>query len=397
MKKKKILILIIYLISINLYANTIKNINVKSYILVDYKSNKILLEKNSNKKLYPASLNKIMTSYILADFIKKKIINKNDLVKIKKNSYWKNPYFKGSSLMFLKKNQKVKISDLNKGMIIQSGNDACVAIAEYLSGNEKNFVKLMNKYKKKINLKNTNFVNSHGLDNNKQYTTAYDMAKLSILLIKNFPKIYKIYKKKKFTFNNIKQINRNLLLWNKNLYIDGIKTGHTEKSKYNLISSSKKNNNRLIVVILGAKSIKDRNYYAKKILRWGFKNFITKKIIKKNKKIINKKIWFGKKKFLPILINKNIYINYKKEKKIKIKLLIKFTNILKAPILKNQILGNIFIKINNKIKKKYKILSLKTIKRNNIIKIILDNIKIKIYKIINKSINFLKNIKYENI
>ncbi len=397
MKKKKILILIIYLISINLYANTIKNINVKSYILVDYKSNKILLEKNSNKKLYPASLNKIMTSYILADFIKKKKINKNNLVKIKNSSYWKNPYFKGSSLMFLKKDQKVKISDLNKGMIIQSGNDACVAIAEYLSGNEKNFVKLMNKYKKRINLKNTNFINSHGLDDNKQYTTAYDMAKLSILLIKNFPKIYKIYKKKKFTFNNIKQTNRNLLLWNKNLYIDGIKTGHTNKSKYNLISSAKKNNNRLIVVILGAKSIKDRNYYAKKILKWGFKNFITKKIIKKNKKIINKKIWFSKKNFLPITINKNIYINYKKKKKIKIKLLIIFTNILKAPIIKNQILGNIFIKVNNKIKKKYIILSLKKIKKNNIIKIILDDIKIKFYKIINKSINFLKNIKYENI
>ncbi len=397
MKKKKILIFIIYLISINLYANTIKNINVKSYILVDYKSNKILLEKNSNSKLYPASLNKIMTSYIIADYIKKKKINKNDLVKIKKNSNWKNSFFKESSLMFLKKNQKVKISDLNKGIIIQSGNDACIAIAEHLSGNEKNFVKLMNKYKKKINLKNTNFMNSHGLDNNKQYTTAYDMAKLSILLIKNFPKIYKIYKKKKFTFNNIKQINRNLLLWNKNLNIDGIKTGHTNKSKYNLIISAKKKNNRLIVVILGAKSIQDRNYYAKKILKWGFKNFKTKKIIKNNKKIINKKIWFSKKNFIPIGVNKNIYINNNKKKKSKIKLLIIFKKILKAPILKKQILGNIFLKINNKIKKKYKILSLKKIKKNNIIKILLDNIKIKICKTINKIINFFKNTKYENV
>ncbi len=397
MNKKKILILIIYLISINTYANTIKNINVKSYILVDYKSNKILAKKNSNLKLYPASLNKIMTSYILSDFLKKKKINKHDLVKIKKKSYWKNSIFKGSSLMFLKKNQKVKISDLNKGIIIQSGNDACVAISEYLSGNEKKFVKLMNKYKNKINLKNTNFINSHGLDNKKQYTTSYDMAKLSILLIKNFPKTYKIYKKKRFIFNNIEQINRNSLLWNKNLNIDGIKTGHTDKSKYNLIISAKNKNNRLILVLLGANSIKDRNYYAKKILKWGFNNFKTKKIIKNNKIIINKKIWFNKKNFLPIKIKKNIYINYKKKKKYIIKLLIKFINILKAPIIKKKILGNIFIKINNKIKKKYIILSLKKIKKSSVLKIILDKVKIKIYKTINNLINFIKNIKYENI
>ncbi len=399
MKKHKILLLLflLYLYNKNLYSKTIKNINVKSYILVDYKSTKILAKKNHNLKLYPASLTKIMTSYILSDFLKKNKINKNDLVKINNNSFWKNPIFKESSLMFLKNKEKVKISDLNKGMIIQSGNDACVAIAEYLSGSEKKFVKLMNKYKKKMNLKNTNFINSHGLDHKKQYTSSYDMAKLSILLIKKFPKTYKIYKKKKFTFNNIKQINRNSLLWNKNLNIDGVKTGHTNKAKYNLIISSKKKNNRLILVILGAKSIKDRNYYAKKILKWGFKNFKTKKLFKKKKNILHKKIWLSKKNIIPIGINKNIYINYNKKKKIKKKILILFFNILKAPISKNQILGNIYIKINNKINKKNFIISLKKINKSNILKILLDNIKLKIYKKINKIIEYFKNIKYENI
>lgn len=381
-KYKKIILIFLILININ-YVNC-KNINVKSYILIDYKTKKILSKKNYNKKLPPASLTKIMTSYIISDLIKKKKIFYKNEFKINKNSWYKNPLFKNSSLMFLKKNQKVNIYNLNKGIIIQSGNDASMAISNYISGNEKKFTKLMNKYSKKINLKNTNFKNSHGLDNDNQYTTSKDMAKLSILLIKNFPKTYNIYKEKEFTFNNIKQKNRNKLLWNKLLNIDGIKTGHTNKAGYNLIASCKKKNTRLITVILGAKSIKDRNIYTIKLLKWGFKNFITKKIIKNNKIFKYKNIFFGKENLIPIGNYKNLYITYKKDynKKIKNKIYYKIFSTLKAPIKKNQIIGKIYLNKNNKKNKKFTFLyTLKKIKINNNLKIIIDYIK---YKILNK-------------
>ncbi len=396
---KKILILLIILIINNkIFANNIKfkNIkNVKSYILIDYYSEKILAKKNINLKLPPASLTKIMTSYIISDYIKNNKIKLKDIVTIGYNSWYKNPIFKNSSLMFLIKDQKVKISDLNKGIIIQSGNDACVAISEYIAGNEKKFVKLMNKYSKKMNLKNTNFTNSHGLDNNNHYSTSLDIAKLSINLIKKFPNTYKIYKKKEFIFNKINQKNRNNLLWYKKLNVDGIKTGHTDKSGYNLVSSAKKNNTRLITVILGAKSIEDRDNYTKQLLNWGFKNFETKKLIDKNKIIKYKKIYFGKNNFVPIGINKDLYITYSIKKKNNKKIITKYFKKIEAPINKNKILGKILIKENNKkLNKKIFLISLKKINLGNIIKIIIDYIIIKInyiiYKI-KKIINILKN------
>ncbi len=388
-KNNKFIILIFIILNNFNYINAkniYKYINVKSYILIDYNSKKILSQKNYNKKLPPASLTKIMTSYINSDLIKKKKINKNDKIKINKNSWFKNPIFKNSSLMFLEKKQIVNINNLNKGMIIQSGNDASVAIANYISGNEKNFIKLMNKYVKKINLKNTNFKNSHGLDSKNQYTTSKDMAKLSILLIKNFPETYKIYKIKKFTFNKIKQKNRNNLLWNKYFNIDGIKTGHTEKAGYNLITSAKKNNTRLISVILGAKSIKERNIYTIKLLKWGFNNFTTKKIINKKKIFKYKKIWLGENNLLPIGNYNNIYITYYNKNKKKNKIIYKIFKTIKAPINKYQIIG----KININKKRFVFLFSLKKIKKGNYLNIILDYIKLNIKKYIFKIKKYLK-------
>ncbi len=366
----KIKLLLILIILNNTWANNIyNNITAKSFILVDYNSQKILAKKNINLKLAPASLTKIMTNYILLDKLKSKKISLNNLVKINYNSSFKNPLFKKSSLMFLKKNDKVNLKKLNQGMIIQSGNDASVAIAEYISGNEKKFIKLMNNYAKNMKLNNTNFKTVHGLDYNNQYTTSKDMVKLSILLIKNFPKEYKIYSNKKFKFNNIEQKNRNILLWNKKFYIDGIKTGHTNKAGYNLITSAKKNNFRLISVILGSKSIEDRNRDTQKLIEWGFNNFKIKKIFKKNTKIINYKIWFSKNKYINLGCNKNIYILYKKKNITKRKIILKIFKIIKSPIKKKQIIGKIII---NTKKKKNLLISLEEHNNNNIIKYCLE-------------------------
>ncbi len=387
-KIKLLLLLLIFIILKNTLANNIYNtITAKSFILVDYNSQKILAKKNINLKLSPASLTKIMTNYILLDKLKSKKISLNDLVKINYNSSSKNPLFKESSLMFLKKNNKVSLKKLNKGMIIQSGNDASVAIAEYISGNENKFIKLMNNYAKNMKLNNTNFRTVHGLDHINQYTTSKDMAKLSILLIKNFPKEYKIYGNKKFKFNKIEQKNRNSLLWNKNFLIDGVKTGHTNKAGYNLIASSKKNNLRLISVILGSKSIKDRNNDTKKLIEWGYKNFKTKKIFKKYKKIIKHRIWFSKNKYINLSSNKNIYILYKKKHITKKKIIFKIFKIIKSPIKKKQIIGKIII---NTKKKKNLLISLENHENKNIIKYYLELFLLFIKKIFHKII--FKNI-----
>ncbi len=397
MKKIKKIILIISLLLLNISIPKSKNIkiNPESYILVDFYSNKILAKKNPDLKLAPASLTKIMTNYIVSDYIKKKKINKKDLVLIKENSWYKNPIFKNSSLMFIKKNQKIKIDKLNKGMIITSGNDACIAITNYISDNEEKFTNLMNKYSKIINLKNTNFKNSHGLDNINQYTTSRDIAKLSIKLIKNFPKEYKIYKKKFFIFNNIKQKNRNDLLWYKKINIDGIKTGHTDLAKYNIVVSAKKKKTRLIAVILGAESIKDRNIYSKKLLKWGFNNFKTKKIFSKNKTIRYENIWLGKENKIKVGLNKNIYITFKKNKKQKNKIHYKIFNILKAPIYKNQIIGKICLLKKNKFQKCFLLKSLTDIETKNKIQYIFEYIYMNIYifisNIFNKLIKIIKN------
>ncbi len=340
-KKIKWYIIIIFFIKINnLYSkNIINKIKAKSFILVDYNSKKILIQKNSNKKYPPASLTKIMTSYILSDTLKSKKKKKKIYININKESWYKNKKFNHSSLMFLNKNEKVNIKKINKGMIIQSGNDACVAIATYISKNENQFITLMNKYSKNIGLENTQFKTVHGLDNNQQHTTSKDLIKLSMLLIKHFPKEYKIYKEKKFTYNKITQNNRNNLLWNKNILIDGIKTGHTDKSKYNIAVSAIKGKRRLILILLGNNTIKERNNNSIKLLKWGFKKYKTYQINKYNK-YIKKKTFYN--------INKNIYITNIKKKKIYIKIFKNNFFFFK----KNQIIGKIFFFINKKKNKK---------------------------------------------
>ncbi len=366
----KITLILLVIIFTNSFANNIlNNIKSKSFILVEYNSQKILAKKNINLKLAPASLTKIMTNYVLLDKLKYKKIPWQKLIIINNNSSSKNPIFKNSSLMFLKKGDKVTLKNLNKGMIIQSGNDASVAISEYIAGNEKNFIKLMNNYAKNMKLNNTKFNTVHGLDKINQYTTSKDMAKLSILLIKNFPEEYKIYSEKFFIFNKIKQKNRNSLLWDKNLNVDGVKTGHTDKAGYNLITSAKKNNLRLICVILGSKSIKDRNNDTKKIIRWGFNNFKIKKIFKHYKKIKRQKTWLGKKKYINLGSNKNIYILYKKNNIFKKKIIFKIFKIIESPTKTKQILGKIII---NSKKKNFFLISLNENKCNNLLKYLID-------------------------
>ena len=251
-------------------------IEAKAWILMDYQSGKVLTAFNEDERHDPASLTKIMASYVIGQAMKAGKIHNDDLVTVGKDAWATgNPLLKGSSLMFLKPGDRIPVSELNKGVVIQSGNDASIALADYVAGSQDSFVGLMNSYVKVLGLKNTHFKTVHGLDANGQYSTARDMALLGQALIHDVPEEYALHKEKEFTFNKIKQYNRNRLLWSSNLNVDGIKTGHTAGAGNNLVASATAGDQRLISVVLGAATDAIRFRESEKLLTWGFRFYET--------------------------------------------------------------------------------------------------------------------------
>ncbi len=271
-------------------------IEAKAWILLDYSSGQVLAEGGADEKLDPASLTKIMTSYVVGQALKNGKIHLDDIVTVGKDAWATgNPELRGSSLMFLKPGDLVSVENLNKGVIIQSGNDASIAIADYVAGSQDSFISLMNNYAQQLNLTNTTFKTVHGLDAPGQYSTARDMASLARAMIHDVPEEYAIHKEKEFTFNNIKQLNRNRLLWSTNLNVDGMKTGTTAGAGYNLVASATQGDMRLISVVLGAKTDRIRFNESEKLLTWGFRFFETVTPVKPNATFITQRVWFGDK------------------------------------------------------------------------------------------------------
>ncbi|WMY95699.1 MAG: serine hydrolase [Arsenophonus sp.] len=361
------------------------DINAASYILIDYYSGKVLSEKNADHRRNPASLTKLMTTYTIGQKIKTGKISMNDKVIIDNNSWIHNPIFKGSSLMFLKHGDQVSISQLMRGIILQSGNDACVVIAKYIAGDETNFIKLMNYNVKKMGLKNTHFLTVHGLDFDGQYSSARDIALIAQALIRDIPE-YSIYKEKEFTFNNIRQLNRNTLLWNKNFNVDGIKTGYTTAAGYNLVASATKGNMRLISVILGAHSKDIRNIESKKLLNWGFNFFETIKLLEKKKQLLSQAIFFGDKHQVSLGINKNLYITIPRRRIKDIKIYYTFNNVLQAPLKKNTIVGYITVELDKKNIEQQPLVSLTEVNKGNFLFKIIDYFKLLFYYLFNYNI-----------
>ncbi|WMY95141.1 MAG: serine-type D-Ala-D-Ala carboxypeptidase [Arsenophonus sp.] len=362
------------------------NINAASYILIDYFSGKVLSEKNPDHRRNPASLTKLMTTYTIGQKIKTGKISMNDIVIIDKNSSTNNPIFKGSSLMFLKNGDQVSISQLMRGINLQSGNDACVAIAKHIAGNETNFIKLMNYNVKKLGLKNTHFLTVHGLDFYGQYSSARDIALIAQALIREIPQ-YSIYKEKEFTFNNIRQLNRNTLLWNKNINVDGIKTGYTKSAGYNLAASAVQGNMRLISVVLGTRSKNIRNIESKKLLTWGFNFFETIKLLESKTQLISLPILFGDKHEVSLGIHENLYVTILRKNKKDIKINYKFNHeILRAPLEKNKIVGYVIVELDKKIIEKKPLVALIKINNGNIFNKIIDYLKLFFYLLLNYNI-----------
>ncbi|WP_405349719.1 serine hydrolase [Ruminobacter amylophilus] len=267
--------------------------NVRAYLLMDYASGRVLFGKAYEDQIDPASLTKMMTSYVIGQEIKLGRLHLNDMVTISEKAWSKN--YSDSSKMFIEVGREVPVELLNKGIIIASGNDACIAMAEHIAGSESSFASLMNEWAKIIGLKNSHFVNSHGLYDENHYSTAYDMALLGRALIKDLPEEYAIYSEKEFSFNGIKQYNRNKLLWDTTINADGIKTGHLSQVGYNLVASAvhPSNGMRLISVIIGDVSEKERAAHSKELLRYGMRFYEPYTAFKQGQALATKEVRLG--------------------------------------------------------------------------------------------------------
>jgi D-alanyl-D-alanine carboxypeptidase (penicillin-binding protein 5/6) len=313
-------------------------INVTSYILVEPVTGKVLAEFNADDQIEPASMTKVMTGYIAADQLHRNLVRADDEVLISTKA-WK---MEGSR-MFIEAGKRVSFEDLLKGIVIQSGNDASVAIAEYLGGTEEGFVDIMNAYAQSLGLNNTLFENSTGLPSSNHFSSARDLSIISANLINNFPEHYALYKEKSFTFNDIRQLNRNRLLWRDDS-VDGIKTGHTESAGFCLISSAARGSMRLIAVVAGANSEDERFNASQRLLEYGFRFFVTQNLLESNEEVRSADVWGGKKDNVSLGLAKDLIVTVPRAELPSLKIDYTFNNNIEAPISKGDILGSLSVK-----------------------------------------------------
>ncbi len=338
--------LCLYLISLTGAASSatlipaVPKIKAEGYLLIDYDSGQVLAEKNADKRLEPASLTKMLSAYVVDYELAQGNIHLDDEVVISKKA-WKMP----GSRMFVEVGKKVSVEDLFKGVIIQSGNDATVALAEHVAGSEEAFTSLMNQHAAKLGMENSHFVNATGLPHKEHYTTARDLARLAQALIRDYPENYALYAQKEFTFNGIKQYNRNKLLW-RNKYVDGIKTGHTEAAGYCLVATMKRDGMRLISVILGARSEETRTAETQKLLTYGFRFFETHKLYAADEPLTTARIWKGETDELPLGLAEDLYVTIPRGQYKKLKANMHIDSRIVAPARKGQAFGIVDVSLD---------------------------------------------------
>ena len=353
-----------------LHQNAYSQIEVKAdYAIVqDHFSGEILYEKNADDRIYPASMTKIMTTIVVFDLLKKGETSLDEMILISENA-WRMSQ-SGYSSMFIMLNDQISVEDLLKGIIIVSGNDACVALAEGLSGTEQDFVILMNEKAEEIGLEKTNFNNSSGINDPNNYSTVRDILKMSRYMITNYPEYYSYYKETTFTWDRtggdpITQGNRNPLLY-KSIGVDGIKTGFLTVEKYSLASSIKHGDRRINAVASGFKTKNSRSRESAKISTWALRSFDTIQVVKKDEVISSLDVWLGKKNKVEAIVGEDVYLTVPKRKKKIIKAVIEYNTPIKAPVEKGDKLGSLYIYVAGELEKKIDVLSGEEIKRANI-------------------------------
>ena len=337
--KKIIYLILLTPFCIDLFAQSMvpkaPKLNLDSYILLEANTNTVIAEFNSENQISPASMTKVMSGYVIADQIASGAISLDDKVLVSEKA-WKT----GGSKMFIEAGKRVSVRDLLSGIIIQSGNDATVAMAEYVAGSEEGFVDFMNDYASELGLSNTLFQNAVGWTDPNHFSSVNDLAQLTKALIANFPDHYATYKEKEFTFSGIRQLNRNKLLWRDDS-VDGVKTGHTESAGYCLISSAKRNDMRLIAVVAGSPSENERLISSQRLLEYGFRFFATQKLISKDSEITTAKVWGGKMDEVALGTKEDILLTLPRSDFKNIKANYNFKNNIQAPISNGDVIGDI--------------------------------------------------------
>ena len=348
------------------------SINAKSWILVDASTGTVILENNADLRLPPASLAKMMTTYITSNEIKAGRMKPEDLVTISDNAWRKGGAKTGGSTMFLDPRSKVPVIDLMKGVIIQSGNDASIALAEHISGGEIAFADLMNQQAELLQMTNSEFKNSSGLPEEGMYSSARDLSKIANAIIKDHPTSYKIYSEKYFKHNNINQPNRNRLLW-RDKSVDGLKTGRTDEAGFCLVASAEREDMRLISVVLGASNDETRSRESQRLLSYGFRYFNTQTLFK-SKEILKSdvKIWFGTKKFLNLTIDEDAILTFPRGAEDDLKAEFTIDEVIKAPVKVGDPLGLLKISLENELLLEIPLVSSQNITEGNFISRIID-------------------------
>ncbi|MCY9802748.1 D-alanyl-D-alanine carboxypeptidase [Vibrio scophthalmi] len=345
-------------------------LGAKGYILMDYNTGQVLVEKNAHQTLNPASLTKLMTAYVAGQEVNFGNVSLDDQVTISKKAWAKN--FPDSSKMFIEVGTEVSLMDLYRGLVVQSGNDASVAIAEHVAGSEDAFVGLMNNWAEKLNLDNTAFTNPHGLDSDGLYSTPYDIALLSQAIIRDLPTIYPLYSETEFAYNGITQYNRNGLLRDRSLNVDGMKTGYTSGAGYSLATSATNGDMRLISVVMGSSSTKSRESESKQLLSYGFRFFDTVSAGDAGQEIAKARVWMGDSDELSVGVAKDVFITLPKSQASKVKAELLYDGDLIAPIQSEQAIGKVIYSVDGDEVASAELVALDPVEEGGFVKRIID-------------------------
>ncbi|MBV1952018.1 MAG: D-alanyl-D-alanine carboxypeptidase [Cycloclasticus sp.] len=344
------------------------DLKARSYHVIDFHSGKVIASKNADLKLAPASMTKIMTALIVFREINQGNLLLDEKVRISEKA-WRTP----GSRMFIEVNKFVSIDDLLHGMLVQSGNDATVALAEHIAGDEATFAQLMNQVAHELNMSNSHFINSSGLPDKEHYTSARDLAILTRALIAESPELYKINAIKKFSFNGITQQNRNKLLW-RDSTVDGVKTGHTEDAGYCLASSAVRENMRLISIVMGTDSIEARNDTNQALLNYGYRFYKTHLLYKANQSLSSTRVWKGEQENLDVGLTEDLYLTTPRNQYKNLKASLQLQPQLIAPIKLNQTVGSAIIKLNGETLATRPLVALNTVAEGSLIQIVKDEL-----------------------
>ncbi|MBR2299849.1 MAG: D-alanyl-D-alanine carboxypeptidase [Alphaproteobacteria bacterium] len=348
--------------------------NAKNAILVDFDTGAYIYTKNHEDQMPPASMSKLMTVYIIFDKLKTGTLSLDDEFTVSENAWRKGGAASGGSTMFLKIGENVKVDDLLRGIIVQSGNDACIVAAENIAGSEEDFAMLMNETAEKLGLKNSVFANSTGLPDENQKMSAEDLAILARAIIKEFPQYYHIFQEKEFTYNGIKQGNRNPLLYSMS-GADGLKTGHTEEAGFCLTGSAVRGNRRLIEVIAGLSSNKERSEESERLMSYGFREFNNYTLFKKGQVIEQAKVWYGAKKTVDMVIPVDVVQTLEKNQTKGYKFKVVYDEPLKAPVKKGSVIGKIVMTTPAGEVQKFDLLAAEDVAKIGVFKHLIENVK----------------------